>query len=67
MSRPFGEDVLGGSAHAWKKNRALPPPTFTAGELHALDSGNTGGAFIRLLFTGCGVEPIVTLVDQPAN
>jgi len=43
------------------------PPTFTAGELHALVSGNAGGAFIRLLFTGCGVEPIVTLVGQPTN
>jgi hypothetical protein len=40
-------------------------PDVIAGQLRALVSGNQGGAFIRVLFTGCGVEPIVTLIGQP--
>jgi len=43
------------------------PPTFTAGELRAVVSGNQGGAFVRIQFVGCGVDPIVTLVAQPAQ
>jgi hypothetical protein len=44
----------------------LEPP-FTAGELRALVVGNRGGAFVRVVFPGCGVQPIVTLVGQPAS
>jgi hypothetical protein len=42
-------------------------PTFESGELRALVTGNQGGAFIRVLFIGCGVDPIIALIGQPAQ
>ena len=42
-------------------------PDIIAGQLRALASGQQGGAFIRVQFVGCGVEPIVTLVGQPSS
>lgn len=45
----------------------LQEPTLSSGEVRALVSGNQGGAFVRVQFTGCGEEPIVTLVGRPAR
>lgn len=44
----------------------LQPP-FESGTLRALVSGSRAGAFVRVQFTGCGQEPIITLVGQPTS
>lgn len=42
-------------------------PAIESGTVHALVSGNSGGAYVRVQFIGCGEEPIVTLVGRPAQ
>lgn len=44
----------------------LEPP-FASGQLRALVVGNRGGAFVRVQFVGCGQQPVITLVGQPAS
>jgi hypothetical protein len=37
-------------------------PRIVSGELRARVEGNQGGAYIRIQYQGCGLEPIITLV-----
>lgn len=40
-------------------------PRIDAGELHIVHTGPNGTATITIVFTGCGQEPVVTLVTGP--
>ena len=42
-------------------------PDIVAGQLRALAAGQQGGAYIRVQFRGCGLQPIVTLIGQPSS
>lgn len=39
---------------------------FTSGELRALVEGNDEGAFVRITYTGCGIDPEVLLIAGTA-
>jgi hypothetical protein len=45
----------------------LERPTIVSGQLRALALGSQGGAFVRIQFTGCGLEPIITFVARPQS